>query len=141
MNTEAGLKPIARIDRTICRSGIGLLVLIALCAHGTRAAAQSTDSTADKENRSDSSSYRGGSIRIGAFAITDISSRIYYGPRDLPIALPLDIQEDLGFKDSRPTSAGFLRDSVMRRCALSCKRGNGRPSSFSFITTSNSSAT
>jgi hypothetical protein len=97
---EAGLEPIARIDRKIRRLRIGPLVLFTLCFHSACAFAQSTDSSADKGNSADSSSYRGGSIRIGVFAIADINSRIYYGPSDFPIALPIDIQEDLGFKDS-----------------------------------------
>jgi hypothetical protein len=80
--------------------GIGPLVLVALSLHGACATAQGTDSSADKGNSADSSSYRGGSIRIGVFAIADINSRIYYGPSDFPIALPIDIQEDLGFKNS-----------------------------------------
>jgi hypothetical protein len=100
LNTEAGIKSIARIDRTIRRLGIGPLLLVALSLHGACAFAQSTDSSTDKGNSTDSSSYRGGSIRLGVFAIADISSRIYYGPSDFPIALPIDIQEDLGFKSS-----------------------------------------
>ena len=76
------------------------IVLVALCLHGTCALAQDIDSSTGKSSSADSSSYRGGSIRLGVFAIADISSRIYYGPSDLPIALPIDIQEDLGFKDS-----------------------------------------
>lgn len=42
----------------------------------------------------------GGVIRVGAFVIADIDSRIYYGPSDFPIAVSVDVEEDLGFKDS-----------------------------------------
>ncbi len=100
MNTEAIFKPIARVGGTIRRLGIGLLVLGALYPHGTCAIARSADSSTEKRNRADSSSYRGGVIRVGAFVITDINSRIYFGPSDFPIAVSVDVEEDLGFKDS-----------------------------------------
>ena len=118
MNTEAVMKPVARIDRTIRRSGIRPLALIALCLHGACAFAQSTDSSADKGNSADSSSYRGGTIRIGAFAIGDISSRVYYGPSDLPIALPIDIQEDLGVSDSLLAFRGSFSYRFSKRHAM-----------------------
>ena len=98
LSIEGAINPIENICRVIRKLGIGPLVLVVMYLHGACATAQSTNSSADKGNSADSSSYRGGSIRIGAFAIANISSRIYYGPSDLPIALPIDIQEDLGFR-------------------------------------------
>ena len=112
------MKPIARADRRIHRLRIGPLVLVVLCSHGACAFAQSTDSSADKVNSGDSSSYRGGSIRIGVFAIANINSRIYYGPSDFPIALPIDIQEDLGFKDSLLAIRGGFSYRFSRRHAM-----------------------
>jgi hypothetical protein len=100
LSIEGAINSIEKIGRAIRKLGVGPLVLVALYLHGACASAQSTDSSADEGNSADSVSYRGGSIRIGAFAIADISSRIYYGPSDLPIALPIDIQEDLGVSDS-----------------------------------------
>jgi hypothetical protein len=118
LSSEAGMKPIARADRRIHRLRIGPLVLVALCSHGACAFAQSTDSSADKGKSADSSSYRGGTIRIGAFAIADIRSRIYYGPSDLPIALSIDIQEDLGFKDSLLAFRGGFSYRFSKRHAM-----------------------
>jgi hypothetical protein len=43
--------------------------------------------------------YRGGSIRLGAFAIGNIRARLYFGPADLPVAVSVDIEKDLGFDD------------------------------------------
>ena len=118
MNSEAGMKPIARIGNTIRRLGLEPLVWVALCLHGACAIAQSTDSSADKGDSTDSSSYRGGSIRFGVFAIADISSRIYYGPSDFPIALPIDIQEDLGFKNSLLAFRGAFSYRFSKRHAM-----------------------
>ena len=47
-----------------------------------------------------SSDYRGGSLRLGAFAIQDMKSRAYFGPDDLPIAGLIDLERNLGLKDS-----------------------------------------
>jgi hypothetical protein len=103
---------------TIRRFVVGPLLLVALNWHGACAFAQSTDSSADEGNSADSSSYRGGSIRIGVFAIADISSRIYYGPSDLPIALPIDIQEDLGVSDSLLAFRGAFSYRFSKRHAM-----------------------
>jgi len=46
-----------------------------------------------------SQDYRGGTLRIGAFAISNIRARLYFGPDDLPIAVAIDIEKDLGFGD------------------------------------------
>ncbi len=62
MIIEAGLEPITRTNRKICRLHIGQLVLVALCSNGVCAFAQSTDSSADKGNSADWSSYRAGCI-------------------------------------------------------------------------------
>jgi hypothetical protein len=43
--------------------------------------------------------YRSGNLRLGAFAIGNIDARLYFGPADLPIAVPIDIEKDLGFDD------------------------------------------
>jgi hypothetical protein len=118
LSIEAVIRPPVRFDNTKPRLGVWPLVLIALYLHGTCAIAQSTDSSADKGKSADSSSYRGGSIRIGAFAIADIRSRIYYGPSDLPIALSIDIQEDLGFKDSLLAFRGGFSYRFSKRHAM-----------------------
>lgn len=44
--------------------------------------------------------YRGGSMRLGVFAIDDIRSRLYFGPDDIPLRAAIDINKDLGMKDS-----------------------------------------
>ncbi len=44
--------------------------------------------------------YRGGTLRVGAFAIGGINAQVYFGPTDLPIRAQIDIREDLGLKDS-----------------------------------------
>ena len=100
MNTEAIFKPASRISGTIRSLGIGRLVPGALYPHDTCPIAKSTDLSTDEVNRADSTSYRGGVIRIGAFVIAEIISRIYYGPSDITIAVPVDVEENLGFKDS-----------------------------------------
>jgi hypothetical protein len=43
--------------------------------------------------------YRGSTLRLGAFVIANIDARLYFGPEDLPIAVPIDIRKDLGFED------------------------------------------
>ena len=116
LSIEGAINSIEKIGRVIRK--LGLLVLVAFYLHGACASAQSTDSSADEGNSADSVSYRGGSIRIGAFAIADISSRIYYGPSDLPIALSIDIQEDLGFKDSLVAFRGGFSYRFSKRHAM-----------------------
>ncbi len=44
--------------------------------------------------------YRGGMLRLGAFAIENIDTRLYFGPADLPLRAAIDIRRDLGIKDS-----------------------------------------
>jgi hypothetical protein len=44
--------------------------------------------------------YRGASLRLGAFAIEDIDTRVYFGPTDIPLRAVIDIRKDLGMKDS-----------------------------------------
>ena len=44
--------------------------------------------------------YRGGTLRIGAFAIEDIKARVNFGPTNIPLSGAIDIREDLGLKDS-----------------------------------------
>ena len=63
LSIEGAINPIEKIGRAIRKLGIGPLVLVALYLHGACATAQSTDSSADKGNSADSSSYRGGPIR------------------------------------------------------------------------------
>lgn len=46
------------------------------------------------------SDYRGGSLRLGAFSIQNMKSRAYFGPKDLPIAGLIDLERNLGLKDS-----------------------------------------
>jgi hypothetical protein len=76
------------------------LIVGALCLSGVCASAQSAESSDANDSRADSSSYRGGTIRLGAFAIHNMDARLYFGPTDLPIAIPINIEKDLGFKDS-----------------------------------------
>jgi hypothetical protein len=48
----------------------------------------------------DTKDYRGGTLRIGAFAIGNIKTRAYFGPVDVPLRGAIDVSEDLGLKDS-----------------------------------------
>jgi hypothetical protein len=44
--------------------------------------------------------YRGGTLRMGAFAVGNIKARAYFGPVDIPLRGAIDISEDLGLIDS-----------------------------------------
>ena len=48
----------------------------------------------------DNKEYRGGTLRMGAFAIGNIKTRAYFGPVDIPLRGAIDISEDLGLKGS-----------------------------------------
>jgi hypothetical protein len=48
----------------------------------------------------DNKEYRGGTLRIGAFAIGNIETRAYFGPVNVPLRGTIDVSEDLGLKDS-----------------------------------------
>jgi hypothetical protein len=48
----------------------------------------------------DNKEYRGGTLRMGVFAIDNINVRLYFGPTDTPLRASIDIREDLGLKDS-----------------------------------------
>ena len=47
----------------------------------------------------DNKEYRGGTLRMGAFAIGNIKTRAYFGPVDIPLRGAIDISEDLGLGD------------------------------------------
>ena len=49
---------------------------------------------------SEENDYRGGSLRLGAFAIENINARVLFGPTDIPLRGVIDIKQDLGIKDS-----------------------------------------
>ena len=61
---------------------------------------QSDDTTVTAGAEVSSADYRGGSIRIGAFAINNIDARAYFGPDDIPLRGVIDLESDLGIKDS-----------------------------------------
>lgn len=43
--------------------------------------------------------YRGSSIRLGAFGIANVKGKLYFGPEDVPLSIPIELEEDLGFGD------------------------------------------
>jgi hypothetical protein len=55
---------------------------------------------AETVTTSSNKKYSGGTLRIGAFAIDNINTRVYFGPTDLPLRASIDISEDLGLRDS-----------------------------------------
>lgn len=63
--------------------------------------------------------YRGGNLQLGAFAIGNISARLYFGPDDLAIAVPIDIEKDLGFEDSVVAFRANFRYRFSKKHALS----------------------
>jgi hypothetical protein len=78
---------------------IACIVVTSLLAAPTAFA--DTGPTTDVDPEFDANQdYRGGNISLGAFAIGNISARLYFGPDDRAIAIPIDIEKDLGFEDS-----------------------------------------
>ena len=63
--------------------------------------------------------YRGGNLSLGVFAIGNISARLYFGPDDLAIAVPIDIEKDLGFEDSVVAFRANFRYRFSKKHALS----------------------
>jgi len=47
----------------------------------------------------DNKEYRGGTLRLGGFAVGNIKTRAYFGPVDIPLRGAIDINEDLGMGD------------------------------------------
>jgi len=47
----------------------------------------------------DNKEYRGGTLRMGPFAVGNIKTRAYFGPVDIPLRGAIDISEDLGLGD------------------------------------------
>jgi hypothetical protein len=48
----------------------------------------------------DNKEYRSGTLRMGAYAIGNIKTRLYFGPSDIRLRGSIDISEDLGMGDS-----------------------------------------
>ena len=48
----------------------------------------------------DNKEYRGGTLRMGAYAIGNIKTRLYFGPSDIRLRGSINISEDLGMGDS-----------------------------------------
>jgi hypothetical protein len=59
--------------------------------------------------------YRGGSVRLGAFAIDGLKSRLYFGPEDSRVGLRSDLEKDLGLKDSFTAFRASLAYRINRR--------------------------
>ena len=69
----------------------------------------------DVESASRASDYRGGSVRLGAFAVNNIRTRLYYGPEDSPLSRRTDLEKDLGLKDSLTAFRAALTYRVGRK--------------------------
>lgn len=67
----------------------------------------------------DEREYRGGSLRLGIFAIDNIDASVYFGPTDIPLRGAVDIREDLGLKDSLIAFRGNFQYRFSKRHALS----------------------
>ena len=73
-----------------------VFLLLLLLPWQTAPAANDDESVVPAENKA----YRGGTLRVGAFAIGNIKTRAYFGPVDIPLRGAIDIREDLKLKDS-----------------------------------------
>jgi hypothetical protein len=63
--------------------------------------------------------YRGGTLRVGAFAIGGIKDQVYFGPVDIPIRAAIDIREDLGLKESLVAFRSSFAYRFSKRHAMS----------------------
>ena len=63
--------------------------------------------------------YRKGTLRLGAFAIENIDTRLYFGPTDIPLRGVIDIRQDLGMKDSLLAFRGNFHYRFSKHHALS----------------------
>lgn len=72
-----------------------LAKLILLVAWVSSAASANNEDVTDEEQ-----DYSGGTIRLGVFAINNIQARVYAGPADIPLRAVIDLNKDLGIKDS-----------------------------------------
>lgn len=79
----------------IARTGAWLGIASLLLAYS-----QSSHAQEDVESASRANEYRGGSLRLGAFAVRGIRTQLYYGPADSPLGLRTSLEEDLGLTDS-----------------------------------------
>ena len=62
----------------------------------------------------DNNEYRGGTLRMGPFAVGNIKTRAYFGPVDIPLRGAIDISEDLGLGDSPDRFSVQLHVSVFQ---------------------------
>jgi hypothetical protein len=67
----------------------------------------------------DNNEYRGGTLRMGAFAVGNIKTRAYFGPVDIPLRGAIDISEDLGLKDSLVAFRSSFTYRFSKRHAMS----------------------
>ena len=105
MNTnDQTSKPRRPIDRRRLIPGMywtrGLIYIIATSFLAVPTAFADDVPTTDVDPEFDEKQdYRGGNFRLGAFAIGNIDAQLYFGPDDLAIAVPINIEKDLGFDD------------------------------------------
>ena len=71
------------------------LLLLPLCWQ-TVPAQDDNESTTPSSNEE----YRGGTLRMGVYAVGNIKTRAYFGPVDIPLRGAIDVSEDLGMGDS-----------------------------------------
>ena len=67
----------------------------------------------------DNKEYRGGTLRVGAFAIGNIKTRAYFGPVDIPLRGAIDLSEDLGLIDSLVAFRSSFMYRFSKRHAMS----------------------
>ncbi len=62
--------------------------------------------------------YRGGSVRLGAFAVSGLKSQLFFGPENSRVGLRTDLEEDLSLKDSFTVFRASLAYRFSRRHGL-----------------------
>jgi hypothetical protein len=93
-----------------------ILLAIAMIAASPVAAAQEKD---DESIEAPEPDYRGGTLRLGAFNISGVKARLYFGPNDIPLRAVIDVQEDLGMRDSLTAFRGNFMYRFSKHHAVS----------------------
>jgi hypothetical protein len=92
------------------------VLLLLLLFPWQTAPAQDDDESAAPSSSED---YRGGTLRVGAFAIGGIKAQVYFGPTDIPIRAVIDVREDLGLRDSLVAFRSSFAYRFSKRHAMS----------------------
>jgi len=90
------------------------LLLLPLCWQ-TVPAQDDNESTTPSSNEE----YRGGTLRMGVYAIGNIKTRAYFGPVDIPLRGTIDVSEDLGMGDSLVAFRSSFTYRFSKRQAMS----------------------